>query len=857
VSKYEIIRPRRQSLWDKVRSYTLGPLSLKDPEIRKYFQGGETSTGVSVSEYTALNYSGVWSAVKLVSGDVASQPLVLYRRVGNGKERYEAHPLYRLLHDQPNPEMSSLTFRQTLQAHALTWGNGYAEIERDTVGRPKYLWPLTPDRVHPDRDAGKLVYRVSNNSGRDTTLEAQDVLHIPGLGWDGTQGYGVIAKARESVALGIAAERFGGKFYGNGSTFGGTLTHPTKFSTPQARENFEKALRNRSQGVDRAHGLLLLEEGITYQQLGIPPDQAQFLESRQFQITEIARWFNVPPHKIGDLSRATFSNIEQQNIEYVQTTLIYWFEAWEQELMRKLISPLERNQQFIEHVVEGLLRGDSQGRAALQSAEFNIGALTPNESRALANRNSVPGGDRPFVPLSMIPLDRVDEYIDSIIKKNTTPKPAPSTPGTGGQRDVESVELVVRLETQRDEARAELVKAQATCAELVDDLTAAKVGQEGLRAEVAAEKGLRSALEEQAEALTEQLAVSASLLKDTEERLAIAATMIAERDAELVTVRSEREQWQAEADGLNRSAGVLSDRVAVLTAQLTTAEGERDEARTAQAHLAELLDGAQTALAAEQAERAEAARHAVSLVQRLDADIEAEKRTRACAEQERNDAKAKADELAGIIAERDVALADLRAIWEKDRDDLNRLTQSTLEAEAAKVGAEQRAEQAGLAKAAAEALLAERDTVLATRLNIEAQRVAAVLTSHRALIVDAMRRLLAKETDRARRHQATPQKLRAWLETFYVDHVNTVTEALRPILAADLAWRQSGADPAVAARAIADAQCREAQDQLRMVASVEDFHEALERTLQRWEVQRPEQVADKWMQEAVSHVRSL
>ncbi len=727
MSRYELIRPRKASLWDRFRSFTIGPTSLKDPVLRKYFSGGSTSTGVSVSEYTALNYSAVWSAVNLIAGDVASLPLVLYRRVGKNKERYDSHPLYRLLHDAPNPEMSSITLRQTMQAHVLTWGNGYAEIERHVSGAPKYIWPITPERVQPFRgDSGALVYKVSNPKGADVYLDPIDMIHIPGLGWDGVQGYAPVDKARESVALGLAAERFGGAFYGNGSTFGGVISHPTKFSTPQARQNFEASLKNRHKGVDRAHGLLLLEEGMEYAQIGIPPDQAQFLESRQFQITEIARWFNVPPHKIGDLSRATFSNIEQQNIEYFQTTLIHWLEAWEQELMRKLISPLERNQQFIEHVVEGLLRGDSAGRAQLEQAEFRIGGLTPNESRALSNRNPVDGGDEAFVSMDAMPLSVAREYWQAQIESLKAKAQPPTTPA-GDDAD-------------------------------------------------------RAAL-----------------------RVAVTA-LEAAREAEAL----EKRQAQQRAEDLSAALAHESERADTATADLT---------RTM-----ELLDGARTALAAAEAER-------IREVMQL------------------------GDDYARGLAEKDATIATEREKAEVADTEARAAQAAQVTAEAARERAEldqARAEQAkGASDFAREALETE---LTQTRAN-HAERVAGILVAHRGLIVDVMQRMVEREIDRAKRHQATPQKFRAWVDTFYRTHGDAIAEALLPAVKAHLSILSSNCDPHDMARQLAADHVAESEKQLRDLLHVEDFAPMLERTLAQWETSRPEMVADRLLTKGLADVR--
>ena len=272
--------------------------------------------------------------------------------------------------------------------------------------------------VAPDSTPATASRTVTIVFGNSKTLAGEAFL----------TGYSVIGKARESIGLGAAAERFGGTFFGNGSSFGGVFEHPGTM-TPNAQKSFAEAINSRHQGVDRAHKFLVVEEGMKYQRLGIPPNDAQFLETRQFQVTEIARWFGLPPHKLGDLTRATFSNIEQQAIDYYTGSLVTWLTAWEQELEAKLIAPSERGIQVIEHVVEGLLRGDAQSRATHYAQTFQVGGITPNEIRALENRNPIDGGDRSFVPLNMIPVDRLDEWIDAQIAAKLAPRPQQGTPG--------------------------------------------------------------------------------------------------------------------------------------------------------------------------------------------------------------------------------------------------------------------------------------------------------------------------------------------------------------------------------------------------------------------------------------------
>ena len=398
---------------DNVRSRWTGPLTSRSPGIARLFNAPPSRSGVFVDADSALSYSAVWAAVHLISSDCASLPLPLYERLPDGgRRRATEHRLYGILHDAPNSEMSAMVFREVLQAHVLLWGNAYCEIERDQLGRVSALWPLTPDRVQPFRDRrdpfGSLQYTVRNPDGTETRLQAMDVLHIPGLGYDGCSGYSVIAKARESIGLGLAMQQFGASFFGNGSTFGGVFTASRPLG-PKEKADLETSLRHYHEGLDRAHRFMVLDGGLDYKRLGIPPDDAQFLESRKFQVAEIARLFNVPPHKLADLDRATFSNIESQQISYYQDTLRPWLVRWEQEINRKLLSPQEQGRLFAEHLIDGLLRGDAQGRAAFYTAMFGVGGITINEIRARENLNPIEGGDTVYLPADVVPIDRVGE----------------------------------------------------------------------------------------------------------------------------------------------------------------------------------------------------------------------------------------------------------------------------------------------------------------------------------------------------------------------------------------------------------------------------------------------------------------
>lgn len=364
----------------------------------------QTDAGVPMSEDQAMRLSTVQACVRVLSEDVAALPLFVYRRTKDGgKERAADHPLYRLLHDAPNPEMTAMDFREALMVNALLSGNAYAFIEIDRAGRVKALWPLISTDVEKVRTADGLIeYHVE---GR--TLQAGEVLHVKGLSYDGLLGLSPIAYARAAMGLAGAAEKFGSLFFGNGTNLGGFITMPGKMSDEtfnrlktQFRENFT--------GLRRAHGVPILEEGGTYTKLGIAPEDAQFLETRKFQRSEIAAIYRVPPHMIGDMEHATFSNIEHQSIEYLQRTLTPWLVRIEQAMRVSLLLPEERDEILIEHDTANFLRGDTLSRMQAYQAAVQAGVMTRNECRVRDNLTPLPGGDELLQPLNMAPAGQAD-----------------------------------------------------------------------------------------------------------------------------------------------------------------------------------------------------------------------------------------------------------------------------------------------------------------------------------------------------------------------------------------------------------------------------------------------------------------
>lgn len=381
--------------------------NLRNPPDWLYssFAGGDrTKSGVTVSPDSALTLSAYFAAIRAISEDVGKLPLILYKRLEpRGKERQPNHPLYRLLRNEPNAEMTAMTFRQTLTFHAIGWGNGFAEIVRGKNGRPAALWPIDPRRVTVERDKQQRIqYRVrSNIDSKDVILQPRDVLHIHGLGFDGLTGYSVAHLARESIGAALAAERSGAALFGNGSRPAGILEYPDALP-PESKKQLKEAWENQYKGSENAGKTAVLEEGMSFKPIGVPNKDAQWIEMREFSVSELARWLRIPPHKIAHMRDATFSNIESQAREYVIDTLQPWMVRWEQEIARKLITA--RSPLFAEHLVDGLLRGDTENRFKAYQTAIASGWMSRNEARALENLNPADGLDEFLQPLNTGPV---------------------------------------------------------------------------------------------------------------------------------------------------------------------------------------------------------------------------------------------------------------------------------------------------------------------------------------------------------------------------------------------------------------------------------------------------------------------
>ena len=398
------------SFWNRLFKPKVEDYSISS---RYRFLMGPTAAGKNVNERSAMQLTAVYACVRILAEGVAGLPLHLYKCGKNGsREKAVDHPLYFLLHDEPNPEMTSFVFRETLMTHLLLYGNCYCQIIRDGRGQVAALYPLMPNQMSVDRDEKGQLYYTYLRSGEEADtmkkgtvyLLPEDVMHIPALGFDGLVGYSPIAMAKNSIGMGLACEEYGAKFFANGAAPSGVLEHPgTIKDITRLRESWNAIYG----GSKNAGKVAILEEGMHYSPISISPNEAQFLETRKFQVDEIARIFHVPPHMIGDLERSTFSNIEQQSLEFVKYTLNPWVCRWEQALTKSLLSPKEKREYCIKFNVDGLLRGDYQSRMNGYAVGRQNGWMSANDIRELENMDKISeeqGGDLYLVNGNMIKM---------------------------------------------------------------------------------------------------------------------------------------------------------------------------------------------------------------------------------------------------------------------------------------------------------------------------------------------------------------------------------------------------------------------------------------------------------------------
>ena len=354
------------------------------------------AAGKAVNERTAMQTTAVYACVRILAESIACLPLAVYCCSEAGKEIAYERPLYFLLHDAPNSEMTSFIFRETMMSHLLLWGNACAQILCDGRGKVLGLYPLLLDKMEVSRDSRKanstthtreVRRRIQTSRIRDRFVcGVKNVLHIPGLGFDSLVGYSPIARAKIAIGIALATEEYGGTFFKNGARPGEVLEHPGVLKDPSKLRESWHAVYGGTMNTGR---IAVLEEGVKYQQIAIPPEEAQFLETRKFQINEIARLYRVPSHMIGDLEKSSFNNIEQQPMEFVKYTLNPWVVRWEQSLHKALLSDKERKDYFIRFNVDGQLRGDYKSRMEGYAIGRQNGWLSANDIRSLEDMNPI------------------------------------------------------------------------------------------------------------------------------------------------------------------------------------------------------------------------------------------------------------------------------------------------------------------------------------------------------------------------------------------------------------------------------------------------------------------------------------
>lgn len=398
---------------------------------------GRADSGERVDEKSAMQISTVYACVRLLSESVAGLPLHLYRYTGKDGEKEKAveHPLYKILYRQPNPEMTSFTFREVLMTSLLLWGNAYAQIIRDGKNGILALYPLSPENVEVDRDSSGNIYyiysaytdEVPGENNKEIILQREDMFHIPGLGFNGLVGFSPIAMMKNALGSTMAVEKYGSSFFRNGAQPSGVLEHPGVLRDPtKIRENWSAVYG----GANNAHKVAVLEEGMSYKPISLNPQDSQFLETKKFSVDEICRIFRVPPHMVQDLEHATFSNIEHQSIDFVQHTLTPWIIRFEQGIMKDLLLDEEQDEYFPKFNVDGLLRGDYQSRMNGYATGFANGFLSPNDIRRLENMDPIPdelGGNvyvanGSYVQLKDIGAAYVSEQVNKALGKGEQEK---------------------------------------------------------------------------------------------------------------------------------------------------------------------------------------------------------------------------------------------------------------------------------------------------------------------------------------------------------------------------------------------------------------------------------------------------
>jgi len=833
-----------------------GPFNFKDPALNEiYGMGARTQAGPLITELTAFMCAAFWNGVDQISSDVGKMPLnLLIRLDGGGSEPYIKSKTYKLLKFRPNPETGSLVLRRTMTAHALVYGNGYAEIVRDGIGRPTSLWLLHPKRVRPfytnEQEKSGLRYLLDG----EKELSPMDVLHINGLSDDAVVGYNLVSIAREALGLALASQQFASAFFGNGTRFGGVLSTEQEIDADQ-----EKEIRERVEAIhakaDRAFRLLVLGGGFKFEGTGTKPNDAQMSEIRDQQVQEIARFLNMPLHKLklAIPGAVSYASVEMADLDYYKGPILTWSTVWEQELDAKLIPSLEWSRQYFRHNSNAFLRGDIKSRYEALGIALDKGVINANQWRELEDMNPQEGqqGNLYFIQSGFIPKNKSEELVQSQIDKNNQPPAAPPSPGGNGGDSNAVREAIERF----DAAQALVEEARAKYQTEHD-------------ARVAAESVTSTTKEELLRRMT----------GEAEARIALQAIEViaADRAADVDRLKAALSRAEAELAGANESGEVArealaraSQTISVQQSRLEELDAELRAARAAEAEaVTRAADASALAVAAEQIARdATSEREALkAAAAQARTDADAAQAEAVTLEQERQRLEAAwrdADTLAretsqyaealkaAAVASADVVAA-LQASDEARRREMDDLARSLAAATDRALGAETRAsalETAGTT-AAAEAK-AKRAAEIA--------RLTALIASIRALIVDVMRRLVERETDRARSRQQSPEKLRAWVATFYGSFEESFVDAILPAIRVHLSWKGSTEDQRDMAASLAQRYCEDSKRQLSAFfgSTTDDFQVAVDHLLRRWEKDRPDAIADALLEEEIAHLREL
>jgi HK97 family phage portal protein len=811
-----------------------------------------------------------------------------------------------------------MVFRRTVTAHALIFGNGYAEIARDIAGRPSSLWQLHPTRVRPfyDGEDGRVIaqpsprlalqYRVDEA----VTLRPADILHVQGLSDDGVEGFNLVRVAREVLGLALSSQRFVSAFFANGTRFGGVLSATDRDLDEEQKKEIADQVEKLHGSAEKAFKLLVLGMGFKYEPAGVKPNEAQVKEIRDQAVAEVARYLNMPLHKLklNTPGAVSYASVEMADLDYYKGCLLNWITLWEEELNAKLVPPLETGLQYFKHNARAFLRTDFKTQNDALGVARDKGIINADEWREYLDLNPQEGGQGKLylVQQAQVPLASLQALVDSQIQKNQTPSSSPTRPG--GDED-DGDDRVRRAETLSEqavaaaaEARAQLAAAEATGQAHAQEL-------DRLRGDADRSSALAVQLEEITTFVRDRMRQVEAERDAAAERLLAAERFAEHASTERDSARQEAVSAQAELDRLMSVLDQTEARVAAAQEGLAGALGQVEATEQAlrsvqaetqadrEAHTTSLtdaesarqaaelqLEAAQGLLAEAQRDRTDASaalsdtRETLETlearVQQLDQEVreahdrrtavelelESARSTVATAEMRVSTLSGQLDDLrvtatehqaslethVGSLEEQ-VATADIRV---RDLDaELSALRARTVEQEAA-------ASQTAAALEAAQAESRRLAAALQAQTGRERTWRLATLAAHRGLIVDALGRMARREAQQARSRQATPEKLRRWMRTLSDNETTICVEALTPAIRTHLAWRRSAEDPATVTSALVQEHLSVFLDRLQQVLDQDDvdFHAALDRMLTRWETERPEEVADRLLLKEINDV---